>query len=242
MTTALHWKIHWPTTLLMLVLLPLLFGLGHWQLQRADEKRIAQAAFDAGQNAAPLEISQLSAQAEQYARVRMTGHYDNAHNFLLDNRISHGRFGYEIITAFIPATSSTAVLIDRGWVEGDPARVQRPDIAPIDGEIELIGSVYRDTARFHFVDNLHEARWPKLIENLQMDDLQKQFSAPIFPFIVRLDPAMPGAYRTEWQVFSNGFGPERHIAYAVTWFALAFVLAIIWLVSNSNIVQLFKRD
>lgn len=242
MTPTLHWKIHWPTTLLMLVSLPLLLGLGRWQLHRADEKRVAQAAFDAGQNAAPLDIAQLSAQPGQYARVRMTGHYDNAHNFLLDNRISHGRFGYEIITAFVPATTSMAVLVDRGWVEGDPARVQRPEIASVEGEVELVGSVYRDTAKFHFVDNSQEAQWPKLIQNLQMDDLQRQFGAPIYPFVVRLDSAMPGAYRAEWQVFANGFGPERHIAYAVTWFALAFALVIIWFVSNSNIAQLFKRN
>jgi cytochrome oxidase assembly protein ShyY1 len=240
--SALHWKIHWPTTLLALVALPLLLGLGRWQLHRAEEKRVALAAFESMRNAAPLDIAQLSQQPEQYARVRLKGHYDNAHNFLLDNRVLNGHFGYEILTAFIPATTSIAVLIDRGWIEGDPTRMQRPSIAPVEGDVEVVGSVYRDTARFHFVDNAHETKWPKLIQNLQMDDLQTQLGAPIFPFIVRLDAAMPGAYRTEWQVFANGFGPERHIAYAVTWFALAGALAVMWLVSNSNIAQLFKRN
>lgn len=239
---TLHWKINWPITLLMLAILPLLLGLGRWQLHRADEKRVAQVAFETMRSAAPLDIVQLPAQPEMYARVSLKGHYDNAHNFLLDNRMLNGRFGYEILTAFLPANNSTAVLVDRGWVEGDPTRMTRPTIAPVDGEIELTGSVYRDTARFHFVDNAHETQWPKLIQNLQIDDLQTQFGAPIFPFIVRLDTAMPGAYRTEWQVFANGFGPERHIAYAVTWFALAFTLAIIWFVSNSNIAQLFKSN
>ncbi len=242
MKPALHWKIHWPTTLLTLLLLPLLLGLGRWQLQRAEEKRVAQAAFAAARAAAPLDIAQLPAQPEQYARVHIAGHYDNAHNFLLDNRMSHGHFGYEILTVFVPATTATAVLVDRGWVEGDPSRVQRPRIVAVEGDVELIGSVYRDTTRFHFFDNPHETQWPKLIQNLQTDDLQQQLGAPILPFIVRLDTAMPGAYRTEWQVFPNGFGPERHIAYAVTWFALAFVLAVIWVASSSNITQLFKRD
>lgn len=249
MTAALHWKIHWPTTLLSLVILPSLLGLGHWQLNRADEKRRVQAEFDVGQSALPLDIAQLPLQPETYARVKMSGHYDNVHSFLLDNRISHGRFGYEILTAFVPANntnvvngSAKTVLVDRGWIEGDPTRVQRPEIAAIEGEVELIGSIYRDTARFHFIDNSQETRWPKLIQNLQMDDLQKQFGAPIYPFIVRLDPAMPGAYRAEWQIFANGFGPERHIAYAVTWFALACALVIIWFVSNSNIAQLLKRN
>jgi surfeit locus 1 family protein len=241
MTTALHWKIYWPTTLLLLVILPVLLGLGQWQLKRADEKRNAQAAFSAGQDAPPLDIALLPQQPAIYTRVKMSGHYDNAHNFLLDNRILHGRFGYEILTAFVPANSTKAVLIDRGWVAGDPSRLQRPSIASVEGEISLVGSVYRDTARFHFFDNSHESNWPKLIQNLQSNDLQQQFGAPLFPFIVRLDSSMPGAYETEWQLFSIGFGPERHVAYAVTWFALASVLAIIWLITNSNIMQLIKR-
>lgn len=252
MRSALRWKIHWPTTLITLLLLPLLLGLGRWQLHRADEKRVAQAAFVAERAAAPIDIAQLPAQPEQYARVRMTGRYDNAHNFLLDNRISHGRFGYEILTPFLPAlhgpvTDSSAqpaaaVLIDRGWVAGDPSRMQRPAIAAVEGEVELVGSVYRDTAPFHFFDNPHESHWPKLIANLQMGDLQKQLGAPLLPFVVRLDAAMPGAYRTEWRVFPNGFGPERHIAYAVTWFAMALTLVIIWLLLSSNLGQLMKRQ
>ncbi len=249
MSTTLHWKIHWPMTLLMLALLPLLLGLGQWQIKRADEKRSAQAAFDLGQNISPLDIAQLPQHPDMYVRVKMSGRYDNAHSFLLDNRISHGRFGYEILTAFVPTNNTNVansgaktVLVDRGWIEGDPARRQRPAIAAVEGEVNLVGSIYRDSAPVHFFDNSHESNWPKLIENLQIDDLQQQFGAPIFPFVVRLDPAMPGAYRTEWQVFANGFGPERHIAYAVTWFALAFALAVIWFVSNSNIAQLLKRN
>ena len=239
---ALRWKLHWPTTLLTLLMLPALLGLGRWQLQRAAEKRVVQARFAAEQAAVPRDLAQLPAVPAQYARVRMRGHYDNAHSFLLDNRMWHGRFGYEVLTAFVPADAGRAVLVDRGWVAGDPARLQRPQIAAVEGEVDLTGSVYRDTARFHFVDNPHETHWPKLIENLRMDDLQQQFAAPIFPFVVRLDAAMPGAYRTEWQVFPNGFGPERHIAYAVTWFALAAILAVIWCLLSSNIAQLFKKN
>lgn len=239
---ALHWKVNWPTTLLTLLMLPLVLGLGRWQLHRAEEKRIAQAAFEVAQTAAPLDIAQLPATAEQYARVRLKGHYDNAHNFLLDNRISHGRFGYEILTPFLSASTPMMVLVNRGWIEGDPARRRRPTIAPVEGEVELVGAVYRDTSKFHFVDNAHEAQWPKLIQNLQIDDVQKQLAAPLLPFVVRLDAGMPGAYVAEWQVFPTGFGPERHIAYAVTWFTLAVVLTITWLVSNSNIAQLFTRS
>lgn len=238
---ALRWKLHWPITLLTLLMLPGLLGLGYWQMQRAEEKRNAQTAFAVAQDMAPLDIAQLPARPAQYTRVRMKGRYDNARSFLLDNRISHGRFGYEILSLFFPTGSATAVLVNRGWAEGDPARMQRPAIAPVEGEVELIGSVYRDTTRVHFVANAHEPHWPKLIQNLQLDDLQIQLGTAIFPFIVRLDAQMPGAYRAEWQVLDT-FGPDRHVAYAVTWFSLAVVLAFIWVIANSNLAQLLKRN
>lgn len=242
MIAALRWKIHKPAALFALLALLLLLGLGQWQLRRADEKRLLQNVFDAGREMAPLDLSRLPEQPAQYARVQMRGHYDNTRTFLLDNRVSHGRFGYEVLTAFMPADNSKVVLVNRGWVEGDPARLQRPQIAPVEGEVSIVGSVYRDTARFRFVDNAHEAAWPKLIQNLQNDDLQRQLGQPIFPFTVRLDAGMPGAYRVEWQVFAGSFGPEKHIAYAITWFTLAFMLIVIWVVSNSNIAQLVKRS
>lgn len=238
---TLQWNIHWPTTAMALLLLPLLLSLGHWQLQRADEKRAAQIGFEAGRDAPPRDIAQLPQQPSQYARVHLRGHYDNTHSFLLDNRVVRDRFGYEILTVFLPANSSSAVLINRGWIEGDPARTQRPVIAAVEGEVDIIGSVYRDTARFHFFDNSHEPTWPKLIQNLQLDDLQQQFGASLLPFTVRLDAGMPGAYHIEWQIYASGFGPERHVAYAVTWFAMALTLIVVWLLSNSNLNQWFNR-
>lgn len=241
MISSLRWTIHKPSTVFALLGLVLLLSLGSWQLRRAEEKRHVQAAFATQQIAAPLSLSQLPDEPAQYTRLHFRGHYDNAHTFLLDNRMVHGRFGYEVLTVFVPAASEKVVLVNRGWVNGDPSRVQRPQIAAVEGEVEINGSIYRDTSRFRFVDNAHETSWPKLIQHLQIDDLQQQMGRPAFPFIVRLDDGVAGAFRTEWQVIAEGFGPERHIAYAVTWFVLAFALVVIWLISNTNIAHVFKR-
>lgn len=242
MISSLRWNIHKPSTVFALLGLALLLSLGSWQLRRAEEKRHVQAAFEAQQMAAPIDVLQLPERPAQYTRLHMRGHYDNARTFLLDNRIVHGRFGYEVLTVFIPAANEKVVLVNRGWIEGDPSRMQRPDIAVVEGEVEISGTVYRDTARFHLVDNAHETNWPKLIQHLQIDDLQQQIASPAFPFIVRLNEGGAGAYRIEWQVIAEGFGPERHVGYAVTWFVLAFVLMIVWLISNTNIAQLLRNS
>ena len=242
MSSSLRWNIHKPSTAFAVVGLALLLSLGSWQLRRAEEKRLVQAAFETQQMAAPIDLAQLPEQPAQYAPVHISGRYDNARTFLLDNRVMHGRVGYEVLTVFIPTASEKVVLVNRGWIEGDPSRVQRPQIAEVEGEVEISGAVYRDTTRFYFVDNAHEATWPKLIQHLQIDDLQQQIGTPAYPFIVRLNEGGTGAYRIEWQVIAGEFGPERHIGYAVTWFSLAFALVVIWLISNTNIAHLLMRS
>lgn len=241
MISSLRWNIHKPSTVFALLGLVLLLSLGSWQLRRAEEKRQLQIAFDVQQSAAPLDLLQLPELPAQYTRLHARGHYDNSRSFLLDNRVMHGHFGYEVLTVFIPNASEKVVLVNRGWIEGDPARMQRPQIAAVEGEVEISGAVYRDTTKFHFIDNAHETQWPKLIQYLPSDDLEQQIGSPAFRFSVRLDEGMAGAYRIEWQVVAEGFGPERHVAYAVTWFTLAVALIVVWLLSNTNIAQLLTR-
>jgi cytochrome oxidase assembly protein ShyY1 len=184
----------------------------------------------------------LPVQPEAYARVAATGHYDNAHSFLLDNRMLHGRFGYEVITPFILQSAASGevlhLLVNRGWIEGDPARRQRPAIAAVEGEVRLSGYVYRDTTKLTFFGNGTEQEWPKLVQNLIVEDLQQRLGQSVYPFILRLDAGAPGALRAEWQIVS--MGPERHIAYAVQWFAMALTLVIVWLLISSNLWQLIR--
>jgi surfeit locus 1 family protein len=236
---TLQWKINAPLTVFTALFLALFLALGNWQLQRAEQKRAAITALESSGDSAPVELSQLNG-APMYARVTALGHFDNAHSFLLDNRISQGRFGYEIITPFRARGVDKTVLVNRGWIEGDPSRLQRPVIAAIEGDVKISGTVYRDTTRIHFVATTSESVWPQLIQNLQIDALQTQLGAELIPFVIRLDQNSPGAYRAEWPMFNIGFGPERHIAYAVTWFAMALTLTMMWLLLSSNLWQLIR--
>lgn len=237
---TLKWKINAPLTVFAVLFLAVFLALGNWQLQRAEQKRAALTAFESNVDTAPVELADLTHDVPMYARVTARGHFDNAHSFLLDNRISHGRFGYEIITPFKVQGVDKTVLVNRGWVEGDPSRLQRPSVAPIDDEVTISGTVYRDTTRIHFVATTSESVWPQLIQNLQIDALQTQLGVELIPFVIRLDQNSAGAYRAEWPMFNIGFGPERHIAYAVTWFAMALTITVMWLLLSSNLWQLIR--
>lgn len=56
---------------------------------------------------------------------------------------------------------------------------------------------------------------------------------PMVEHVLAIDPHSRYGYRREWQIVP--FSPERHLGYAVQWFALACALLVIYLVVN------FKR-
>lgn len=236
---ALIWKIHWPTTCFAAVFLPIFIGLGCWQLNRAEEKQILQAQFDQRREAAPIELS-AAATPEGYTPVRLRGRFDNEHSFLLDNRVSEGRFGYEVITPFQLQGEAGAVLINRGWVVGDPSRRQRPVIDAVDGPVEITGYVHYEEPGYHLAQNIDEPGWPKRLQYVDIDEMQRQLGASLAPFVVRMDSGLPGAYRAQWPIVN--MRPENHIGYAVQWFAMALALVLAWLFASSNLWQLLRRQ
>ena len=76
----------WPSIAVAL-LLPLLLGLGFWQLSRAEEKRALLADFAAREHAEPMSVAELERRADlAHLRIRLRGQFDEQHSLLLDNR------------------------------------------------------------------------------------------------------------------------------------------------------------
>lgn len=119
-------------TLAYLCLLPILIALGIWQLGRSEEKRLFLEKQE--QKLASSEILQLSSATEddavalRYKKVQATGHYDQAHQFLIDNQINEGKAGYFVLTPFILQGGAKAVLVNRGWVPLNQKRSVLPDL------------------------------------------------------------------------------------------------------------------
>jgi cytochrome oxidase assembly protein ShyY1 len=63
-----------------------------------------------------------------------------------------------------------------------------------------------------------------------MSDLREALQRPLDPRIILLDADQPDGLVREWR--PSTIPPERHLGYAVTWFALAAALAVIYLVMN----------
>ncbi len=234
---ALRFDPEWRLTLFTLVLVPLMTGLGMWQLQRADEKAALAARWEARQRQDPVPLTQLGLQDESalpYRRVSLQGRFSDRY-FLLDNSTRKGRFGYEVLSVFEGA--SGFALVNRGWLAGDPARLSLPDVPPVEGEVTVTGHVYvAPGAPYLLAEQQLVAGWPKVIQAVEMDKLVAAVGSEVFPYPIRLDSGQAGALATDWQVVN--VSPEKHHAYAVQWFTMAAVLAVFYLLRCSNLWQL----
>jgi surfeit locus 1 family protein len=134
------------------------------------------------------------------------------------------------------------LIVNRGWIAGDPARLSRPVIPAVLGAQDVQGYIYREANNRLINDSHAEATWPRLIEQVDIDAMQTVLAVPLYKFTLRLDTDSPAVLQAEWPVVTTS--PERHIAYAVQWFGLAAVLAVLWLFRSSNLqnVLLAKKD
>ncbi|QEY60565.1 SURF1 family protein [Metapseudomonas lalkuanensis] len=208
-------------TLVVLALLPVLLGLGFWQLSRAEEKRQLLASADARRIAAPVGIESLRASSEPaHLRVRLNGHFDAAHSLLLDSRIRDGKAGVELLQPFQDSASGQWLLVNRGWLPWPDRRVA-PAFTTPDGEQMLVARAYVPPGAAFELKHLQASGWPQLVNQVEAAALWRHLGRNGLPLELRLEEG-PAAYRTDWPVVA--MGPEKHIGYAVQWFALAAAL------------------
>jgi surfeit locus 1 family protein len=245
--TELHLDFEWRTTALTLVLLPVLVGLGLWQLQRGDEKADIGAQWEQRKQLPPVPLQQTDVDDPaqlKYLPVILSGEFLAHRYFLLDNRIHRGKFGYEVLGILQLDGEGQSVLVNRGWIAGDSSRQSLPDIPSVSGLVTLEGHVYvAPGAPYLLADMALESGWPKRIQAIEMDKLgpvvEEVAGASLFPYPVRIDPHQPSALTVDWQVIN--VRPEKHTAYAVQWFTMAAALFIFFILRSSNLWQVLTN-
>lgn len=227
-------------TLLTVILMPLLLMLGNWQLNRATEKRAIETEFISRQQQKPVEIARLDETADLAFRpVRLTGRFDNEHPFLLDNRVHAGQLGYEVLMP-LRTDSGQWVLVNRGWIKGKADRRNLPEVPAVQGEVQTRGTIYVPPGKPFLLaeQQFEDVDWPLVVQAVEVDKFSRVLNRPLFPSVVRLDQSAPGALKINWQPIN--VQPEKHVAYAVQWFAMAAALAIWFVFANTNLWQLLK--
>ena len=210
-------------TLPMLLGVALLVGLGVWQLDRAGQGRAQLAAY-AGSAAAPLPLPPASRPLPRYARVRLTGQYLPQRQFLLDNMTHAGVAGYRVLTPFVTAGGDT-VLVDRGWLPVGPSRATLPEVG-VGGETRELAGRLDALPRpgIELGASAGGGPWPRVVAFPRLAELGAALGRELYPSVVLLDADAPDGYLRDWH--PGGLPPERHLGYALQWFALALTLLV----------------
>ena len=228
------------TTVLTVLLLPVLTGLGIWQLQRAAEKeRIVQNQQRMMQAPEVRLKTKITDPAElAFRRIVVTGEYDAEHQIYIDNKVQQGRVGYEIVTPLRIENTDVHVLVNRGWL---PMHANNRAILPKSrtpaGTVTVTGIARldpKDVADFGS-GNRSNNGWPAVVRWLDISALQQETGLVLQPFVILQSAEQGSGFVRDWK-FINA-PPEKSLAYATQWFSFAAILLILYVVLNTRRVN-----
>jgi surfeit locus 1 family protein len=204
------------------VMATIFIRLGVWQLHRLAERKQHNALVLSRMTEPAVDLSALprdTAQAK-FRRVRLDGHYDYAHEVVLEYRERDGAPGVDIVTPLKLAGSDTAVLINRGWVYS-------PDGATIDHERWREPDSLVGTGRVHALwaepEPAMNRTHPDRMRWVSPEAIAAWAGYPVRPYDVMLDgdtnasPTHP--IRFGQPVLDEG----PHLSYAIQWFSFALI-------------------
>jgi len=229
----------WPRGLVLLTFcsaaaFAMLIGLGVWQVQRLHWKEGLIAEIEARVHAEPISLNDAMARAQagddvSYLRIRLDGTLDNAKERYLF-AVSDGTPGWRVITP-LTASDGEVVLIDRGFV---PDALRDPTSRPqgeLNGDVTVIGLARLPERQGLFIpDNEPERnRWFWRDLSALSKSMFPGGPTNVVPFFIEAERSyIPGGWPQGAQTSIDL--PNNHLQYAITWFALAFCLVVIYVI------------
>ncbi|MDD2760881.1 MAG: SURF1 family protein [Methylomonas sp.] len=226
-------RFSWIGLSVYLLLVTLLCSLGFWQLDRADQKRALLSQQQVAIEAGSIDMNKQSindSQSLRYRKVVMTGRYDTVHQFLIDNQVVDGKSGYFVLTPFFIEGQNFAVLVNRGWVELGKDRNSLPDVSLVGGQTRVSGRINQFPSvglRLKGAE-IPTDTWPSVVQVVDHQVLSERLAYAIAAYQIELDASAEEGYKRDWKV-AVAIPPEKHLAYAVQWFALALTLTILFI-------------
>lgn len=220
-------------SLCTLVALAVLLWLGTWQLQRLEQKETLIAQLEAQAAGPPIALpGDLSDPALDFTLVQVAGRFVPAKALRLANRIHDGKVGAHLVAPFV-ANDGRGLLVDRGWVpiqQGDAAPgADRPPA----GEQQLTGYLrhggWSGMAAFR-PENAPDKglfNWPDLAAMAALVELPNAIDQVYLVLVPASDDTAEGLPIPQPPPVDL---PNNHLQYAITWYALALVLLVIYII------------
>ena len=213
---------------LIIATIAFLVSLGLWQLDRADQKRTIEAAI-VNANTGPIEFIANGRELldKEYYDVRLQGNYLSDKQFIYDNQIVDQVSGYYVLTPFILTDQLGVILVNRGFIPWNGQRERLADIAVDSVSREIKVQVSSPIKRMELKATDVSRQFPVLIQAIDFDVLEEVSKLKFVKVVGLLDPSSSDGYVRKWEPYTGSI--EKHIGYAIQWFLMALVLAIIGL-------------
>jgi surfeit locus 1 family protein len=229
-----HFNPRLATTLAAAAGIALTLALANWQLNRAHEKEALAARLEALSKDPPLTLAATEVKADdvQWRRVRANGRFQPRYAVFIDNRVSHGVAGYYVVMPLeigsIGGRATRHVLVNRGWIAGNPDRSQLPEVRTPEGAIEITGLAVVPSRRFlELSDRTVEG---KVWQNLTIERYREAFKIALQPVMIQQESPLEDGLAREWD--PPNLGVDRHYGYAFQWLALSLTILMIYLVTH----------
>ncbi len=210
-------------------------ALGHWQLQRMHAKQALLAASTQvleRREARPLAVAADAQRSRAYDWAAGGGRFADLPPVILDNQNRSSQPGVRAYRVFEPASGGLPLLVELGWLPL-PGDRRMPGVARPSGDaLEVSGLVLPPpSAGLASPAVQHQDDGTVLVVALDPATVAAALGLPgLAPRILRLDPALPLGYARDLELLPNTLPPDRHLGYAVQWFALAAAVLVIALV------------
>ena len=213
---------------LIIATIAFLVSLGLWQLERADQKRTIEAAI-LNANTGPVELIANGRELldKEYYDVRLQGNYLSDKQFIYDNQIVDQVSGYYVLTPFILTDQLGVILVNRGFIPWHGQRERLADIAVDSVSREIKVQVSSPIKRMELKATDVSRQFPVLIQAVDFDVLEEVSKLKFVKVVGLLDPSSSDGFVRKWEPYTGSI--EKHIGYAIQWFLMALVLAIIGL-------------
>jgi surfeit locus 1 family protein len=229
---------------LALPLAALFAALGAWQYGRGGEKQATLDAVDAqlgDRSPRPLALAANDARAQAHDWAAGNGRFADGPAVLLDNQQREGRVGVRAYRVFLPEdflpddsvpedATAAPLLVELGWLPlpGDRTLpvVPRPEATQVAGLLSPPPSPGIGAATA-----VPQADGSVLATGLDMQALAPLLGQPrLAQRVLKLDPGLPFGHARDLDVLPNTLPPERHLGYALQWWALSLAVLVVALV------------
>ena len=179
-------------------------ALGQWQTRRAEEKR------------------SLSARLET---VSVLGTFLPQHTVFLDNKLRHGKAGYEVVTPLRLAGSDKHVLVDRGWLEAPKTRDVLPQVRTPQGEVRIEGIALPRLPR---VFEIEKKPTGTVRQTLDVEAYAAETGLRLQAGVLEQHSALDDGLDRQWP--PHAAGAEKNESYALQWYAFAALAVMLGIV------------